>query len=582
MILASPALRELIPDLTKQEWRNKTFLNGSTIELKDAITPDAFAEYAARYMFGDEIDRKPWQSGGEKTSEGNKVSLMKRRMDNFDDGVMTLGSSPGLKGHSHIEEGYLRGDQRQFFVPCPDCGEYQILEWGGPRKGFGVMWPDGKPLKAFYRCKHCHHDIQQVSQMAMVRQGEFRATAVGEPGVISFRTNALISPLGAVSWGKLAVEFERANTAAKEGEFDLLQAFVNTVLAETWQPRAGSKVVNSHELEENQEHFECEIPPGVRFTTMGMDVQSGPDGSGGYAIASVWGWGQGEEAWLIGRYRFNKRHPFADPLGKLEIEQFILNKRFKTMDGREMRILATSIDSGGKDYTQDVYEMTLRLHSRNVWAIKGRNLRPGVRSGQIWPKDPTRTRAASLLFNIDTGMIKDRLNQKLNYGHKRSAPVHFPFEGAEGSEPIETEYFDELTLEKPVLVKNGGGAVHWQTNKKGNEAWDEFCYAYATTHGLRAIKGGKTIEAWLAPDSAKKAIREWAEQKAEERAAAADEQAETDGPKSTPQPVSAPANKTSQMDLISAKLRERASQNSPPVKQEQPAGARRKSSWLSN
>ena len=580
MILASPVLRGLIPDMEKQEWRNKAFLNGSTIELKDAITPDSFSEYAARYMFGDEVDRRPWNTGGEKTSEGSKPAIMKRRMDNYDDGIMLLGSSPGLKGHSRIEEGYLRGDQRQFFAPCPSCGEHQILEWGGPRKGYGVMWPEGKPLKAFYRCKSCGHDIPQSAQLEMVQKGDFKPTAVGEPGVVSFKVPALISPLGAVSWGRLAVEFERANKAAKEGDFDLLQAFVNTVLAETWEPRAGSKVVNAHELEENMEHFEFEVPEGVRFTTMGMDIQSGPDGSGGYAIASVWGWGQGEECWLIGRYRFNKVHPFGDPLGKLEVEDFILNKRFRTSDGRDMKILATCIDSGGKDYTQDVYEITRRLHTRNVWAIKGRSLPKGVRSGQIWPKDPTRTSAASLLFPIDTGMIKDRLAQKLNYGHKRSAPAHLPFEGADGSEPIDTEYFNGLTLEKPLLVKDGGGSVHWETKKKGNEPWDEFAYAYAATQGLQAIRGGKTIAAWLVPEKAKAAIREWAQAKAETKAQEADiPNAEIVEEKPKVEPKKEPL-KLSQMELIAERLKANANKSPVNAKPTPVQAQRPRSNWM--
>lgn len=586
MINASTVMRELIPNIDRQPWKSKEFINGASIDLKDAILPDNFSEYSARYMFGDEIDRSQWNPGSEKTSEGDKTSLMFRRMDSYDDGIMMLGSSPGLAGSSRIEDGYERGDKRKFHVPCPHCGEKQVLEWGGKREGYGVMWPEGKPLQAYYQCRHCPGKIQQSEQLEMVAKGEWIATAVGEPGVVSFDLPALISPLTAVSWGKLAVQFKRASVAAKDHQFDLLQAFTNTVLGQTWEARAGKKIVNAHELEGRQEKYPAEVPPGVKLVTMGFDTQNGEEGSGGYLVGDVWGWGQGEEGWLIGRYRFNRVHPFSDPLGKLEVEDFILNKRFKTVDGGMMKIHASCIDTGGGLYTNDVYEVAHRLAKHRVWAIKGRSMRNGARSPTLWPRDPTITRIGSQLHLIDTGIAKDKINHKLTSGDRTGAPLHFPFEGAEGSEPIDTEYFEGFTKEIPVLVPGGNGAVEWKMKKGqkgGNEPLDCCGYSYAATHGLRAIKGGRTIEAWLAPDAAKEAVAEWAAKKAAEIETAKNGET-VSGADDTPKPA-APTAPVSQNPMERIRDRVAAREAEKPKKLLTPSlmpATSRKSSWMSS
>ena len=87
MVDASKTLRAVFPDMEKQPWKSKMSATGSTLDFKDAVLPDNFAEYAARYIFGDEVDRPQWAPGGDATSEGDKIFLMSKRLESFDDGV---------------------------------------------------------------------------------------------------------------------------------------------------------------------------------------------------------------------------------------------------------------------------------------------------------------------------------------------------------------------------------------------------------------------------------------------------------------------------------------------------------------
>ncbi|WP_281181178.1 phage terminase large subunit family protein [Candidatus Arsenophonus triatominarum] len=52
--------------------------------------------------------------------------------------LIVLGSTPTVKHVSRIEKVYNESDQRHYWVPCPHCGEFQILEWGGPDTPYGI------------------------------------------------------------------------------------------------------------------------------------------------------------------------------------------------------------------------------------------------------------------------------------------------------------------------------------------------------------------------------------------------------------------------------------------------------------
>ena len=42
---------------------------------------------------------------------------------------MIFGGTPTIEGLSRIWAAYIGSDQRKFWVPCPSCGEYQVLSW---------------------------------------------------------------------------------------------------------------------------------------------------------------------------------------------------------------------------------------------------------------------------------------------------------------------------------------------------------------------------------------------------------------------------------------------------------------------
>ena len=144
-------LRAILPDMEDQEWHTKTTTRRSVLRLRQAVIYNNFRAYNARLASADEIDASEYDK---KAGEGDKLALLLDRTKGFDDGVMLAGSTPTIAGRSRVEAGYLRGDQRRRFLPCPECGEFQYLEWGSPDVPHGVKWPDDKPEEAYYVCRH--------------------------------------------------------------------------------------------------------------------------------------------------------------------------------------------------------------------------------------------------------------------------------------------------------------------------------------------------------------------------------------------------------------------------------------------
>ena len=84
-------------------------------------------------------------------------------------------STPTVKGASRIEQAFLESDQRKYYVPCPKCGEFQILMWSN------IRWDQDEnqkhlPDTAHYVCDHCEYKIKESDKSRLLLGGEWRAT----------------------------------------------------------------------------------------------------------------------------------------------------------------------------------------------------------------------------------------------------------------------------------------------------------------------------------------------------------------------------------------------------------------------
>ena len=132
MLRDCPALKDLVQDPRARSSNNtilhKTFAGGH-ITMAGANSASSLASRPIRIVFLDEVDRFPASAG----TEGDPVSLAKKRTTTFWNRKIIMTSTPTVKGASRIEQAFLESDQRKYYVPCPKCGEFQVLMWSNIR-----------------------------------------------------------------------------------------------------------------------------------------------------------------------------------------------------------------------------------------------------------------------------------------------------------------------------------------------------------------------------------------------------------------------------------------------------------------
>ena len=104
--------------------------SGGSLSLVGAIAPGNLARRSIRYLFADEIDKYPASAG----NEGDPLKIAYQRMATFGTRKKSiLTCSPTMAGLSRIGKAYAVSDQRKYHVPCPHCGQFQVLRWSQVR-----------------------------------------------------------------------------------------------------------------------------------------------------------------------------------------------------------------------------------------------------------------------------------------------------------------------------------------------------------------------------------------------------------------------------------------------------------------
>jgi phage terminase large subunit GpA-like protein len=471
MISETPCLSEKIAPARSRDSGNTMFSKefpGGMMLLTGANSATGLRSAPCRYIFADEIDAFPTDVDG----EGDPVSLAEKRATTFARRKILLTSTPTIKDHSRIEAEYLRSDQRRFFVPCPKCGGMQWLKWAQ------MKWSDNDPQTARYECEHCGERFEELHKPAMLRRGEWRATAPGDGRTAGFQLSGLYSPLGWFSWADMVEEFLRAKSDAPA-----LKTWLNTRAAETWEEDYASKV-SADGLRERCEHFPMGVlPEGTLALTFGVDVQDNR------LAISGWGWGRDEEGWLVYHQEI-----FGDPsradLWK-QVDEAVL-REWEHASGAKMRPDVVCCDSGGH-FTAEVYQYARERARQGVIAIKGASARnrPVIGKGSrvdINAKGKTMKRGA-MVFSVGTDTAKSTLFARLKHNEPGEGYLHFPVD-------VSDEYFQQLTAEKQVMKYTRGGFPVREWVKKANarnESLDTLVYAYAGLQYLYQRRDRRTI-----------------------------------------------------------------------------------------
>lgn len=457
MIEASDALRNAVHKATSRDsgntLRQKKFAGGH-LTLSGANSPSSLASRPVRIVFGDE--RNKWSASA--GAEGDPWELACKRTTTFHNYLHVDTSTPGVRDICPIERSFKDGDQRRYFVPCPTCGAFHLLEFSN------LKWYDSAPETAHFVCPACESDIDERDKHRMLTGGEWRPEAETADHA-SFHLWEAYSPWR--RWSQIAESFLIAKKTP-----ETLQVWTNACLAETWEDRATSVEIRT--AADRTEPYPAEVPGPVLLLTAGVDVQDT------WLEAGIVGWTEHEEPYWIDEVKL----PGSTSGQKVwdDLRELLLNRRFEHEDGHEMRIACTMMDTAGHR-TQEAYRFIAPLQSSRVYGCVGRDgeSRPLIMAPS--KSRPADSRIPIQLHTYGTDTAKGIIYSRLALEPGELGRAHFP-----NREPFDERFFAGLTSEKCVIEYRMGKPKRvWRkkTSSARNEPLDCGGLALAALHKLR-------------------------------------------------------------------------------------------------
>lgn len=438
-----------------------------------AGSPKTLRGRSAPITQADEVD------GMVATPEGDPVELLSQRAATFgDDALSTRSSTPTIKGASRIETGFLEGDQRRYYVPCPHCETHQYLKWENVtwsgRKSTGISDADEdkgaehEPESARYACEGCGALWDDGERIAAIRNAERLGAGwkAARPfkGHASFHAPEMLSTFRRLRdivqsyLDKLAV--------------DDLQSFVNVSLAETYEEK-GEKA-DPTGLMARAEEYRAEVPAGGLYLTAGIDQQMDR------LEVEVVAWGLGEESWSVAYYVL-----WGDPVQGDVWEDLddLLASTYQHESGAVLPISAALLDTGGTNgMTQAAYDYAKGKTGRRLFAGKGVAGwgRPIVEKPQRKQSGKNARKVDLFLVGVDEAKLVVMRRLASTVGAKVAGGPGYCHSPNDRDE----EWYKQLTAEKLVTRYVKGQPVReWhKPDRARNEALD--CRAYA----LAALK----------------------------------------------------------------------------------------------
>jgi phage terminase large subunit GpA-like protein len=470
MIRDTPVLRELVSEPKAKDGSNTILMKqfpGGTLSMVGANSARGFRRVSRRVVLFDEVDGYP-----ATTSEGDQIKLGIKRSEYYWNRKIGIASTPTTKDFSRVERWFLQGDQRRFYVPCPECDHWQYLRWQQ------MKWEKDRPDTAAYECENCKARIPHTQKRWMVDRGEWRPTAVAQrPGLVSFHLWAGYSYSPNATWEQLVREFLEV-----KGDPDQLRTFVNVTLGETFELDYASKL-SAEGLMKRREDYEPGVcPDGVLCLVAGIDTQDQ------WLDVNVWGYGRGEEAWLIWSQELR-----GDPALPEVWEQLdhVLATEWSCANGKTLKIAQMAVDSGGH-YSHQVYLYARERKAQGVIAVKGSSRRdqPIINRGakvDINYRGKT-MKNSGMVYQIGTDTAKTTIYGRLR--HNQPGPGYFHFGLA-----ADEEFFNQLTAEKQQVKTVRGFQVKDWVNKSSDrsEKLDGCVYAYAALQLMLRRYDRKTV-----------------------------------------------------------------------------------------
>lgn len=407
---------------------------------------------------------------------------------------------------------YAQGDRRQWYWPCPHCGQFFRARPGLAafktlpglqelRDELAERTPREIALRcAFVMCDHCSVLIGHEHKRDMNLRGRWlkdgqtvdRLGRISGTGAVSKIGSFWVAGVMACyqSWVEMLERYLSAlKVYFRTGDDQPLAQLMGTDFAYPHVPMAIVERTQDSRPSERKEKGlgQGVVPAGARYLIGTVDVQGGMAGRKRFVVQVV-AHGVGDEKWLVDRYALKSSrrkmgegtdgkpiyHPI-DPSGYVEdwgrLEEKVIDRTYPLPDGsgRGMAMRMVLIDSGGEDgVTPRAYEFWRALKAKGkhhrVRVSKGDDA--AVNAAEITYPDQSKrkdrhagNRGDVPVARLGTTILKDGVFADLARTTPGPGYYHLP-------EWLAQSFFDELRAEHR-------GAKRWERDgKRANETID--------------------------------------------------------------------------------------------------------------
>ncbi len=485
-----PCINAIFPNALRKSKTNtlqlKKFTTGA-LHIKSGTASGEYRRITVAVGWLDELSKFPHDVEG----EGRPFNLAEKRIEGAVFPKIITGSTPKSLGSCQIDERVRAADLvMSYHVPCPHCGQEHTLEFHGKaekKEARGLVWRENDPDSAGHLCPGCGVIYTQAEYLVahlgrwvdpntgywldltgpalVFRDGS--GMPLPKPKHVAVRGWSAYSPQ--ITWSKIVTEFIAACDAKNRGDDSLLKTFYNITVGECWEEEVEKG--DAQALIRRAENYPLrKIPRQVLTLTAGVDVQNDR-----FELV-VWGWGSGEEAWVVDYQNIADINPFKDKDWEI-LDEYLLH-RYPHARGGDMGIAITGVDSGyathqAYRYCRGIAKSGVPRERLKIYATKGetRDGQP-IRSRRTLVDVKTQTGKkitnGCKLWFIGTDAAKDTIWGRLNIDVPGPGYLHF-------SKELPPQFFEQLVSEQRVIRRVGGDVTHkWEKPTPGtrNEVLD--------------------------------------------------------------------------------------------------------------
>lgn len=397
-------------------------------------------------------------------------------------------STPLILETSTIHPEFLKGDQRYYYIKCPDCGHQQRLIWKH-LKYFTGEHGIVDIESVYYECQGNHNNVSCTFKIKNEMKTDFllceelggtakwipHNAEKARPFTKSYQISALYAPAGMDTWAQLAQQWVDAQHNPED-----LQAFINLKLGEPFMDQSDSPPPETlHVLKGTYKRNT--LPSAeegqVLFTMLGCDVQHGNKRGGEWIPgkeprieASLWGFGLNDRMWLL------DHRIYRGEVTDYRSGAFLLLKR--SLLDKEFIIQPVKIFIDAKHQGGEVKKFCDR--STNIFPIMGDARIKEKLFRKIDLIDFRNSEGMPLpLYELKTHDIKRRIYNRLKTSNIDPLSKEYSHGYMMFPADIESKYFEQLTAERMIPVSKFGKVVGHQFDAGGraNETLDTTCYA---------------------------------------------------------------------------------------------------------